>query len=121
MSFLDDLKRDVTDTLKGDLRDLELIRESGTYNIASGTTNTTEIVYSGTGFSQSVSDKYIDKSTADLSDREIVILQSTLTDSQGSEIEPEASDDVKIDGERYSVVQVNEGPSATLWTVVGTQ
>lgn len=121
MGILDDLKNTVTRSLKNEVGDVVLHRESGTYNVASGTTNTVEISFSGTGFSQSVSEEYMDDNVVDMSSREIVIYQSTLTDSNGNEIEPDQGDEIEVDGERYKSVVIDSEPSQTVWVVVGTQ
>lgn len=123
MGLLDDLKTTVTRTLASGTdqvgNTIELIRESGTYNVASGTTNTVELIYSGTGFSQSISDKYMDESVSPNDGREVIIYQSTLTDSNGNTIEPDIGDEVRINGVRYDAVIVDTGPSQTIWKVVG--
>jgi len=123
VDILNDVKTTVTRTLASGTSKVGssavLIRESGTYNVASGTTNTVENRYSGTGFAQSISDKYMDDSVSPNDGREIVIYRSTLTDDQGKEVEPDVGDEVEFDGIRYDAVVVDTGPSKTLWTVVG--
>lgn len=123
MGILDDLKTTVTRTLASGTsqvgKNVELIRESGTYNVVSGTTTTNELTFSGTGFSQSISDKYMDESVAPNNGREIVIYQSTLTDSSGNTKEPDVGDEVKFNDIRYDAVTVDEDPASTLWIVVG--
>lgn len=118
MGILNDLKTDVTNALKDEVSDLELIRESGTYNVASGTTTTTELIYSGTGFDQSVSDEYMSEEVTAKNSREIVLFQSELGPS-GTAITPEVGDEVDYEGTRFDIMAVDSGPSDTLWTVVG--
>lgn len=121
MGLLDDVRSTVTQNLEDDLKPVELIRESGTYNRVSGTVNTSTLTFSGTGFSQSVSEEFMDVSTVSKDAREIVILQESLTNANGDKKEPKTDDRVKIDKETFDVVAVNEGPSSTLWITVGTK
>lgn len=121
MSLLDDVKDTVTNTLQNELKSVKVLRESGTYNVVSGTSSTSTLTFSGEGFSQSVSEEYMELSTVSSDDREIVILQSTLTNTSGVEKIPKTGDRVKLDSNTFDVVAVDEGPSSTLWTVVGTK
>lgn len=119
MGIFDDLKNDVTNALEDDIgKTVELVRESGTFNVISGTTNTVEITYSGTGFSQSISEEYMDDDISFNSGREIVIFQDTLGPS-GTTVTPEVGDTLKIDDSQFESMIIDEGPSSTLWTVVG--
>lgn len=119
MTIFDDLKSDVTSDLKNELSNIEVIHESGTYNVVSGTTTTTEFIYSGTGFDQAVSDEYMDEEVTAKNSREFVLLQSELTNSSGTVISPEVGDEVRYEGTRFDIIAVGSGPSDTIWKVVG--
>ena len=119
MAILDTVSKEMNRALKNEVEDITFVQVDESLDVATGVVTETTNEFACKGHDQEVSEKFLDNTEVDLSNREFIILQESLTDNNGNQIEPDTDDKVKINGTTFGIVMVGEDPSSSIWQIVG--
>lgn len=115
-----DIESLVTDALQGQLIPLTLTRTViSDYDSDTDTQTSTEETFTSEGIVEEYEDRLIAEGVVQANDRKILILAGPLgtTPSPGSSDNP--PDDITIEGETFTVVDVDRDPAGATYTVQG--
>jgi hypothetical protein len=118
-----DIADQVTDGLLDVMYDVTFVEVSESYDPSTGETTSTTTEHTCQGFRDEFGKGVISDGLAKQTDAKFVLLQQTLTDSSGNQIEPDGNDEIKHNATTYSIINddtsfgVQQDPAGAIWEI----
>jgi len=115
----------VVDGVRKIMYEITYVQVDEDYDPATGETMITRTPLTCQGMRDMFGTNVISDGLAKRTDVKFIVLQNTLTDGSGNEIEPDGNDEIKLDGTTYSIINddtsygIQQDPASAIYEIQG--